>query len=121
MRLVWRYTKRSFKQQSRHLLDVAIDNLLLFLSAMFMALINLIQPWISMPIPLTQDCYTPFTNNLTSCGAMAYGGRQAIFGAQNNIMIRAQMSCLAVGLCTCAASIKVFGRERVVYFREFPT
>ena len=45
-------------------------------------------------------------------------GRLAMFGANNFILIRGQMTCMAVGLCTCASAIKVFGRERIIYFRE---
>ena len=41
-----------------------------------------------------------------------------MFGAGNSILTRCQMTVMAVGLCTCASSIKVFGRERIVYWRE---
>lgn len=118
--LVLLYMLRSFVQQSRHLLDVCVDNALLLLSAAFMAFININQAWVTLPAPLNLGCYngTAGDHVENQCGLQAAGGRLAEFGAKNNILIRAQMTCLAVGLCTCAAAIKTFGRERVVYFRE---
>jgi ABC-type multidrug transport system ATPase subunit len=121
LRLVWRFVKRSLKQQSRHMLDVAIDNGLLFFAALFMSYINMNIPWIDLPPSLPPQCYINVKSNyseLSVCGEYAEPLRLAGFGATNFILIRGQMTCMAVGLCTCASSIKVFGRERVVYFRE---
>ena len=119
--LIWRFVKRSLKQQTRHGLDAVIDNGLLFFAALFMSYININIPWLSLPPSLPPQCYVnPSANytDLNACGEYAQGGRLAIFGAQNFILVRGQMTCMAVGLCTCASAIKVFGRERIVYFRE---
>ena len=117
---VWRFVKRSLVQQTRHWLDVAIDNGLLFFAALFMSYININIPWINLPPSLPPQCYVDVNNTpgLDPCGEYAQHGRLAIFGGTNFILIRGQMTVMAVGLCTCASSIKVFGRERVVYFRE---
>ena len=119
--LIWRFVKRSLTQQTRHGLDAVIDNGLLFFAALFMSYININIPWLSLPPALPPQCYIdPSTNytDLNACGEYSQGGRLAIFGAQNFILVRGQMTCMAVGLCTCASAIKVFGRERIVYFRE---
>ena len=121
LRLIWRFFKRSLIQQSRHMLDLLIDNGLLFFAAMFMSYININIPWIYLPPQLPPGCYVNPERNYTdlnSCGEFAQGGRLAMFGANNFILIRGQMTCMAVGLCTCASAIKVFGRERIIYFRE---
>merc|ERR1711937_468302 len=84
-----------------------------------MSYINLMVPWVELPPALPLDCFeTQESNNLTACGVYADSGSTAIFGAGNSILTRCQMTVMAVGLCTCASSIKVFGRERVVYWRE---
>lgn len=117
--LVWRFFKRSLKQITRHWMDVGIDNGLLFLAAGFMSYINLMVPWVTLPPALPLECFESLNiSKMTLCGSYAHGGRQAMFGAGNSILTRCQMTVMAVGLCTCASSIKVFGRERIVYWRE---
>ena len=117
--LVWRFLKRALKQITRHWADVCIDNGLLFLAAGFMSYINIMVSWVDMPPALPSECYENFDfQNLTICGQFANGGRLAMFGAGNSILTRCQMTVMAVALCTCASSIKVFGRERIVYWRE---
>ena len=111
-RLVWRFFKRASKQITRHWMDVGIDSGLLFLASGFMSYINLMVPWVELPPALPLDCFeTQESNNLTACGVYADSGRTAIFGAGNSILTRCQMTVMAVGLCTCASSIKVLAEK----------
>lgn len=112
-----KFMKRALVQQTRHVLDVVIDNGLIFLAAGFMSFINISQPWVLPPPVLPPSCSMGNPDFDAICD-YARAGQTAFFGATNNIGIRGQMTCMAIGLTACASSIKTFGREHVVYWRE---
>lgn len=116
LELCWRFIKRSLRQQTRHALDLFLDNGLVVLAATSLSIIHAASPWMTIPQELPPQCFV--SNALTSCGVYASGGQEVIFAVENQIALRGQMVVMAVGLTAVASAVKTFGRTRVVYWRE---
>jgi hypothetical protein len=108
--LLWLYLKRALTQHSRAKTSFLLDNLLVFVAALFLGLVNLGSHWQEPPIPLDAFGGCP--------AAIADKAHTAFFAGTDQVLTRGVMVCIAIGLTAVASVIRVFGTERTVYWRE---
>jgi hypothetical protein len=102
--------KRSWVQHSRSKVSFVIDNLLVFVASLFLALVY-----------FDEIVYTPPEPIEVFRGCSADIGKQCqlcLSVVKDQILNRGSMTCIAMGLTGVASMIRVFGEERVQYWRE---
>ena len=97
-------------QHGRNKMGVVLDNALTFIAGVFLGIVYAGVPWYTAPLP---------TQAFDGCPARISGHAQTCFVATGDqILNRGSMACIAVGLVSCASMIRVFGAERIVFWRE---
>lgn len=108
--LTWLYLKRALMQQARSKKAIATDLVMCFVAAGALALVYKGSPMYKPPYS---------KHNLDGCPGDTASLCQACLSASvDQILARASMTCIAVGLTGVSSMVRIFGRERVVYFRE---
>jgi hypothetical protein len=109
-KMLYLFVRRAFTQQGRHPLDVVIDNMFVIVAAFFLGISFTSRPWWEPPQPKSNfiGCPTPIITTL----------QDMTVTFTDQILVRASMTLMAIGLAGSASAVRIFGRERVVYFRE---
>ena len=108
--LVFRVLRRSLLQQVRHPGIVALDNLLAMVSALFLAIVYFGTPSYSAPQPIEV---------FQGCPDAVAGACQVCLAEMGDSLLnRGVMTIIAISLTGVATFLRVFGPERVVYWRE---
>lgn len=110
VRLVWLYFWRSLSQQLRHPVVAVINNALVFVAAIFLAVVYYGDPSYVPPEPLQAFAGCPTQ--------VAQGCQVCIQESGDQISARGIMCVIAMGLTGVATFLPVFGSERIVYWRE---
>ncbi|RYY34218.1 hypothetical protein EON62_03490, partial [archaeon] len=109
-RLVWLYFTRALSQQLRHPGILALNNGLVFLSALFLAAVYFGAPSYAAPEPVEA---------FTGCpDAIAKPCQICLAAVQDSVLNRGVMTIISLSLTGVASFLPVFGAERVVYWRE---
>ena len=104
------FLKRSFSQLLRHPVNVMIDNVFMLISALFLGLNFENDSFWAAP---------PSEDSFFGCPAPVAKASQLLYLSRSDqIVPRCLMTLLAISLAGAASSIRIFGTERVVYFRE---
>ena len=64
----------------------------------------------------TLHLHTPYIHPV--CVAIANASQKCLVGSTDMILNRGSMACIGVSLVACASMIRVFGAERLVFWRE---
>ena len=109
-KMFYLFMRRAFTQQGRHLFDIAIDNLFVVVAAFFLGISFVTTPWWEPPAAKSNfvGCPEPVQDML----------QKLTVGVSDKILPRASMTLMAMSLAGCASAVRIFGRERIVYFRE---
>ncbi len=109
-KMFYLFMRRAITQQGRHPLNIAIDNAFVVLAAFFLGISFATSGWWKPPAA---------TSNFIGCPTEVKGLLQKLtVGLNDKILIRGSMTLMAVSLAGSASAVRIFGQERVVYFRE---
>ena len=103
--------RRSLTQQLRHPLQIALNNALPLVSALFLAAMYVGEPAFGAPRPIQAFAGCP--------AGVDVACQTCLSQSQDTILNRGIMACIAVGLASVSSFVPVFGGgERVVFRRE---